>query len=278
MDFISGFCAGEFIRNPGSLYTVAGQIVGSFIPFFADARDILPNLQSAIMEDPARWIDVGLNGLGFGMDFLGGADATIVAKAGATVGRFITKNADDIPKALKLLDLVDDNLPKAISDAIKNSDEVADALTKIIKVCESGKNLSVSDFKSLKKACELAGKNIDEIIPTLKFNNFAALKEALGFAGEDKQWHHIVEQCQIKKSNFDIGDINTFSNVKATPNKIHQAISGYYSKNVKNAENFTGLLPSNFNGRVRDWLTNQSFEDQYEFGLKVWEYYMSNPI
>ena len=174
LDFISGFCAGEFIRNPGSLYTVAGQIVGSFIPFFADARDILPNLQSAIMEDPARWIDVGLNGLGFGMDFLGGADATIVAKAGATVGRFITKNADDIPKALKLLDLVDDNLPKAISDAIKNSDEVADAMAAVAK----------SDLLDLTRQ---AAKQIDEI-PSIasKFLRTTDLpiKEVLNVGGE----------------------------------------------------------------------------------------------
>lgn len=40
---------------------------------------------------------------------------------------------------------------------------------------------------------------------------------------------------------------------------IYAKISGYYSS----VRNFTGGL------RVRDWLSTQSYNDQYEFGLNV---------
>lgn len=35
-----------------------------------------------------------------------------------------------------------------------------------------------------------------------RFSSFNALKRSLGSAGKGKQWHHIVEQCQIGKSGF----------------------------------------------------------------------------
>ena len=36
-----------------------------------------------------------------------------------------------------------------------------------------------------------------------RFNRFSQLKNYLGSAGKDHEWHHIVEQCQIRKSGFD---------------------------------------------------------------------------
>ena len=92
------------------------------------------------------------------------------------------------------------------------------------------------------------------------FNTFNEAKKALGPAGEGKQWHHIVEQSQIKKSGFDPNKIHNTSNLIAIDKVTHAKISGYY--NTKSFDFTRGLS-------VRDWLSGQSYEAQYEFGLNI---------
>ena len=87
-----------------------------------------------------------------------------------------------------------------------------------------------------------------------------ALKQYLGNSGENKHWHHIVEQCQMKKSGFDIGDINQVNNAIAVDASVHAKITGYYNR--KNLIFTKGA-------RVRDWLAGKSFEEQYLFGIEV---------
>ena len=99
------------------------------------------------------------------------------------------------------------------------------------------------------------------------FASFSKLKSAIGRAGDGRAWHHIVEQCQAKstRSGFDVKDINTATNVKATPKEVHKEISRYYSSKQK----FT-------NGKtVRDWLNGQNFDKQFELGLEKWEEFMT---
>ena len=58
-----------------------------------------------------------------------------------------------------------------------------------------------------------------------------------------------------------MSDINQVSNIRATPKDVHKEISKFYSSS-----------PDFANGKtVRDWLNGQSFEAQYEFGLKYWK-------
>ena len=71
--------------------------------------------------------------------------------------------------------------------------------------------------------------------------------------------HHVVEQCQTRKSGFSKSQIRSPSNMVVLDYNSHRAISGYYSS--KPAE-FGGL-------RVRDWLAGQSFEAQTAFGWSV---------
>jgi hypothetical protein len=128
--------------------------------------------------------------------------------------------------------------------------------------------VSVADYyKSLPK-CDKA-KIIDELKSssadgTVKtgqgFNTFNDAKKAIGSAGEGKQWHHIVEQSQIQKSGFDPTQIQNTNNLIAVDKATHAKISGYYNTSTFQ---FTNGL------KVRDWLAGQSFETQYEFGLKV---------
>ena len=51
------------------------------------------------------------------------------------------------------------------------------------------------------------------------------------------------------------------SNVKATPNDVHKEISRYYSSK----QDFTGNLT------FRDWLNGKSYDEQYKYGMQVWE-------
>ena len=92
------------------------------------------------------------------------------------------------------------------------------------------------------------------------YDSFEQLKKAIGPAGKDKHWHHIVEQSQIDKSGFSPQQIHNTSNIIAVDAKTHGKISGHYNSKQYG---FT-------DGKsVRDWLAGQSFELQYEYGLGV---------
>ena len=94
------------------------------------------------------------------------------------------------------------------------------------------------------------------------FATFEAFKKAYGPAGEGYAWHHIVEQNADNIAKFGAERIHNTKNLIRLPNgkgSIHAKISGYYSSK-----------PDFTNGKtVRDWLKQQSFERQYEFGLKT---------
>ena len=95
------------------------------------------------------------------------------------------------------------------------------------------------------------------------YSTFEQAKNALGDPGTKKAWHHIVEQNQIENSRFKATDVHNSKNLVAVESgfsgSIHQKISGHYSKKLE----FTGGLT------VRQWLTGQSFEAQFEYGLSV---------
>ena len=92
------------------------------------------------------------------------------------------------------------------------------------------------------------------------FSSFSALKNHLGSPGKNMHWHHIVEKCQIQKSGFTSGQVNNTSNVIAVDAQTHARISGYYNTTTFD---FTGGLS------VRNWLTGQPFQVQFDFGMNV---------
>ena len=96
--------------------------------------------------------------------------------------------------------------------------------------------------------------------PGQGFDSYRKLKTYMGSPGEGNEWHHIVEQSQIKKSGFASEIINNTNNIIAVDKVTHRLISGYYS--TKSFAFTSGLS-------VRDWLAGQSFEEQYEFGKNV---------
>jgi len=118
-----------------------------------------------------------------------------------------------------------------------------------------------------------AGKSADEIIaagksivPNKAFTSFDNLKANLGSPGEGNAWHHIVEQCQIKetRAGFATGNIQNTQNIISIPTgsgTIHSQISAHYSS----------IPPQGFTGgkTVRDWLSTQSFDEQFKYGFEM---------
>jgi hypothetical protein len=94
------------------------------------------------------------------------------------------------------------------------------------------------------------------------YSSFAAFKAANGAAGKGMAWHHIVEQGGSNVANFGASKIHNASNLIKLPHgagSIHAKVSGYYSSK----QAFTG------GQTVRQWLSGQSYKQQYNFGIKT---------
>ena len=92
------------------------------------------------------------------------------------------------------------------------------------------------------------------------YKSYTAFKKAHGPAGEGLEYHHIVEQSQIKKSGFASELINNGNNMIPLDKKTHRTISSYYS--TKNP--ITGKT-------LREELMGKSFEEQTRIGLEILE-------
>jgi len=94
------------------------------------------------------------------------------------------------------------------------------------------------------------------------FSSFTSLKRQLGPAGKGYAWHHIVEQTSTNIKKFGVELIHNTGNIVILPhgkNEIHQKISGFYSSK----QPFTG------GQTVRQWVSQKSYQEQYDFGVKV---------
>ncbi|MBI5877542.1 MAG: RHS repeat-associated core domain-containing protein [Chloroflexi bacterium] len=91
------------------------------------------------------------------------------------------------------------------------------------------------------------------------YRSFDAFKRAMGSAGEENVWHHIVEQRAVNVERFGAAAIHNTINVIKVSREVNQAIADYYSR----IRGFTNGMT------VREWLTTQSFEDQFEFGQRI---------
>jgi hypothetical protein len=70
---------------------------------------------------------------------------------------------------------------------------------------------------------------------------------------------HVVEQSQIGRSGFSPENVHNPFNLDPVDAQINQLKANYYSSKTI----FSG------GGTVRDWLTGQSFADQYDFGMRI---------
>ena len=88
------------------------------------------------------------------------------------------------------------------------------------------------------------------------FDSHSQLLRYLGRPPEGMHWHHIVEQSQVAK----LGQraIQSIENIVAIPIDAHQKLSAFYASK----QHFS--KPD----RVRQWLREKSFEEQYAFGME----------
>lgn len=111
-------------------------------------------------------------------------------------------------------------------------------------------------------AGKVAGTVEKSIGKGIGFKSLNAYKRLIGKAGSGKAWHHIVEQTPSNISRFGPEMIHNTNNLIALPHgkgNIHSIISGHYSS----ITDYTGGLT------VRKWLSSKSFEEQYQYGVKI---------
>jgi YD repeat-containing protein len=102
------------------------------------------------------------------------------------------------------------------------------------------------------------------------FNSFNEFKKAYGTAGTGKAWHHIVEQNPGNIAKFGAQRIHNTANlikVEHGAGTLHAKVSGYYSS----------IQPFSNGQTVRQWLSSQTYKQQYDFGIKILKQYGWTP-
>src|SRR5258708_12085754 len=94
---------------------------------------------------------------------------------------------------------------RATLDAIRSSaDSVKKWRTDIVSVVVANSELGRAAFY-------LGAEGL--LVRNSCYDSYKALKSAMGGAGDDQQWHHIVEQNQGSKSGFKATQINSDENI-----------------------------------------------------------------
>lgn len=90
-----------------------------------------------------------------------------------------------------------------------------------------------------------------------QFETYKDFKKQYGRAGDGYEWHHIVEQSQVKNGTVAAQKVYSVENTIRLDYANHRKISAFYTSTK---QDFTGGLS------VRQWLSQFSYEEQYEYG------------
>ena len=94
------------------------------------------------------------------------------------------------------------------------------------------------------------------------YKSYPAFIRDFGKAGDGMNWHHIVEQNPANIKKFGQEMLQNTHNIIRIPGgkgSLHARISGHYSSKPSQLKGLT----------VRQWLNTKSFEEQYEYGIKM---------
>nr|WP_244981966.1 hypothetical protein [Corallococcus exercitus] len=91
------------------------------------------------------------------------------------------------------------------------------------------------------------------------WGSFSGFKKAMGPAGKNKEWHHIVEQTTSNVKRFGPQALHNTENIIPMDKALHTDVSAFFSSIRRD---ITGSPLT-----VRQWLSNQSYEAQRDFGL-----------
>jgi hypothetical protein len=108
------------------------------------------------------------------------------------------------------------------------------------------------------------GQSRGKVLPNghRAWGSFSGFKSAMGSAGPGKEWHHIVEQTPGNVKRFGGEALHNTENVVRLGEAVHTKISSIYSTIRVDITGSTTLT-------VRQWLSGQSYEAQFEFGLRA---------
>ncbi|MGE6759065.1 hypothetical protein ACQKGO_13680 [Corallococcus interemptor] len=95
------------------------------------------------------------------------------------------------------------------------------------------------------------------------WNSFSGFKKAMGPAGTNKQWHHIVEQTPGNVNRFGPQALHNTDNIIPLDKTLHADVSAFFSSVRRD---ITGSPLT-----VRQWLSTQSYAAQRDFGLQAIE-------
>ncbi|NOK15667.1 SitA5 family polymorphic toxin [Corallococcus carmarthensis] len=91
------------------------------------------------------------------------------------------------------------------------------------------------------------------------WGSFSGFKKAMGPAGMNKEWHHIVEQTPGNVKRFGPQALHNTENLIPLDKRLHSDVSAFFSSIRRD---ITGSPLT-----VRQWLSTQSYEAQRDFGL-----------
>jgi len=150
--------------------------------------------------------------------------------------------AVDVETALRLgriaIELGNDE--KEISEAM---DFVKNGPYSLDELRVSQDNVSFPSFDDFKKISDDDGDAIVRRYP---------------ITGSGNDYHHIVEQGGDNSNNFTPEQLQSTKNIIPLPGPIHDLVSAHYSSEY-DASGKT----------VRDWLSGQSFDQQYQYGMET---------
>jgi RHS repeat-associated protein len=104
--------------------------------------------------------------------------------------------------------------------------------------------ISGRDVKGIKAAVESG------------FPSFRAFKRVFGRAGDEMDWHHIVQQHSSNLDRFGPEQIHNIANMMKLDRSVHRDISALYSTKFDFTDRMT----------FRDWLKDKSFKEQQYWG------------
>jgi RHS repeat-associated protein len=230
------------LKDPSGLQAGTDEIVAHIQSLPAWFNDVLKSMQQR--ADYLLGASTGLSNL----DRLNGQRAE---------GRINSFNDGSVPtdRLIGNRGPTTDSVVQAATDAVRNANTVNEIgltiNTLVLAVPVPGGSSTVAT--SVGTAVDSAEAGIGG------FRSYGAFKRAFGGAGDDMNWHHIVEQRSANVEKFGAEAIHNPDNIVSIPKEMHDQVSAYYSSKRP----FTG------GQTVRQWLGTKGYREQYDFGISV---------
>lgn len=171
---------------------------------------------------------------------------------------------------------------RGVANALKSAGKmIGKGLAKVGPFLDDLIRFAMALVKSGIDAAKVFGKKLIKLLESLKsigrggarnalskflnggegFSTMGAFKKKFGAAGNGMAWHHIVEQHPGNVARFGAENIHHTKNLIKVPHGkglLHMKISGHYSSHMPGTKI-----------RVRDYVKTLSYDEQYEYGIKI---------